>query len=360
VNVTRKGNRWVLDWRENRHRRRAHFTTERDARRALQQKLSQAQGQPPRPTNRQLQELTARFASTKAGNHDTHYGAVTRVLNLLCETVPANVSPATLQPQHLAEFRRALTRYSSNTRIYLETIVRDFLRQAWNTAQIHCPLSELFPRTKGLHTVRRQTLATPEQIAALLSAALPSVKPALTLVATLCREAGARISEACAARAGDWNTATREITIRSVKRHPHRTNPANPTLAAYLDALIPKAADPDALLLTLVNPRGLSLTTHRLHAHWNKARRKARLPRFTPHDLRRTWATEHAEFAPLPVLMELAGWNQPKTAIHYLMSQGREARQKAVARAWNARQAHTLEAPDAGETKPTARKERVN
>jgi len=154
----------------------------------------------------------------------------------------------------------------------------------------------------------------------------------------LAREAGLRISEITKAECGDWNRATRDLTIHSSKNHPARINPANPTLAAYLDALIPPSWPPERKLTALVSPRGMPVTTDTLRGHWHDARRRANAPRITPHDLRRTWATEHAEHAPLPVLMELAGWQAPRTAIHYLMNRGQGAKRAAVARAWNARQ----------------------
>jgi integrase len=358
--VTRRKNRWVLDWREKGKRHRAFFPTEAQARHALILKQTQLQRRPPRSANRELTELTARHLATKAGCHPNHYSATERYLQLLCQTAPANVRPTLLQPQHLVPLRRALLRYSSNTRMQAETILRGFFRQAWNAAKIHCPVNELFPRSAGLRMIRRQTTTTRQQAQAIASAAPLRARAPLQLLAMLGIEAGLRIQEVAEARAGDWNPQGQELTIRSAKMHDARVNPVNPRLAAYLHNLIPPGTDPEIKMTALANPRGTPLSKNSLSTDWTRARRAARQPKVTPHDLRRTWATEHAEHTPLPVLMELAGWKLPRTAIHYLMNRGQEAKRAAVARAWNARQAHTLEAPDVGETKPTPRKERVN
>jgi integrase len=346
--VTRKKNRWVLDWRENGRRRRAHFPTETQARHALVVKHAALHRVPPRSAHHDLQELAARFLAGKAGCHPNHYNAVKHYLDLLCQATPNNVSPLQLQPQHLVPLRRALLRYSGNTRIQAETILRGFFRYAWHIAKIHCPVDELFPRSGGLRVLLRQTTTTREQASAIASAAPLRARAPLQLLATLGIEAGLRIQEVADAQAGDWNPQARELTIRSAKMHEHRVNPVNPRLAAYLDTLIARGTDPETKLTALANPRGTPLSKNSLSTDWTRARRAAKQPKVTPHDLRRTWATEHAEFTPLPVLMELAGWKLPRTAIHYLMARGQEAKRAAVARAWNARQP----APhDAGETK---------
>jgi integrase len=345
--VTRKKNRWVLDWRENGHRHRAHFPTEAQARHALTLKHAELHRQPPRSARRDLQQLAARFLAGKAGCHPNHYAAVEHYLNLLCQTAPANVRPTLLEPQHLVPLRRALLRYSANTRIQAETILRGFFRYGWDTAQIHCPVDQLFPRSGGLRVLLRQTTTTREQAQAIARAAPPRARAALQLLATLGLEAGLRLGEVADARAGDWNRDLAELTIRSAKMHEHRVNPVNPRLAAYLNNLVAPGTDPEINLTALANPRGTPLSKNSLSTDWTRARRAAKQPKVTPHDLRRTWATEHAEFTPLPVLMALAGWLLPRTAIHYLMNRGQEAKRAAVARAWNARQP----APDAGETK---------
>jgi len=362
MNITRKGNRWVLDWYDAGHRRRKHYHTEAQARRAQQQKQRIAAETPPRqPPKHPLALLAEQFAATRAGATPTHYKQTRHVTSLLASHLPPNVPPTQLHPQHFAEFRQHLRRYRTNTRIIYESTVRAFLQWLWKAAHVHAPPSELFPSSR-LRQERRQTTIDPDTAARIINAAPKNTAPLVRLLATLGREAGLRISEVTKAQCGDWNRATRTLTIRSSKNHPHRANPANPTLAAYLDALIPTQAPPDQNLTALLSPTGRAINPITLRRHWQTARRKANAPHITPHDLRRTWATEHADHCPLPVLMELAGWTQPQTAIHYLMSRGQEPKRAAVARAWNARQAHTLEPPDPGpgESQPPQPKKTVN
>jgi len=361
VNVTRKGNRWVLDWRENGRRRRAHFHTEREAHAAATEKARHRTHRP-KPKKSALARLARQFTATKAANQN-YQAHVRRALDLLVRNTPP-ATPAELEPHHMENFFTALRPFKANTRRHYEKLARGFFRWTYRAGHTNTPPDEMIPHGRTQPEPRTQTTdpATTRQI---LQAATtlhkttgrPTDPSAIVrYVATLGLEAGMRISEMQKARAADWNPHTQCLTIRSSKNHPHRTNPVNPALAAYLDTLIARGTNPLTPLTALLTKSRQPIHARTLRKHWNRAREAAGAPQITPHDLRRTWATELAEHAPLPVLMEMAGWSNPRTALFYLMNRGHAARAAAVARAWNARQAHTLES---AEPQPP-RKERPN
>lgn len=358
--ITRKGRRWVHDWRDNGQRKRKWFTSERAARRAARQLADRQANAPPRAKrNQQLAALAAQFTATKAATSEDNYQAIAHCLQELLATIPPNINAARLQANHLTEFRAALRPYKPNTRLKYERTARAFLRWCYRTGSLNTPLDELYPATPHLKPERRQTTADPATLQAITEAAsAPATRrnasqPAIRFMIMLGREAGLRISEMARALCADWNRRAKLLTIRSSKNHPARTNPANPDLAAYLDALIPPAAPPTLPISALVAPNLQPLTKHALRYHWNKARRAAKLPNLNPHDLRRTWATEHAEHAPLPILMDLAGWQSPATALHYIALNSPEAKARAVARAWHANHPEPLEIRELNEEPPT-------
>jgi integrase len=361
VNVTRKANRWVLDWRDNGRRRRAHFHTEPEARAAAIEK-ARPRTQRPKPKKSALARLARQFTATKAAN-ENYQAHVRRALDLLVRNTPP-ARPAELEPHHMENFFTALRPFKANTRRHYEKLARGFFRWTYRAGHTNTPPEELIPHGRTQPEPRTQTAdpATTREIlqaaAALKNQRGPKTDSAAIVryVATLGLEAGMRISEMQRARASDWNRHTHCLTIRSSKNHPHRTNPVNPALAQYLDTLIARGTNALTPLTALLTRNRQPITTPTLRKHWNRARKAAGAPQINPHDLRRTWATELAEHAPLPVLMEMAGWNNPRTALFYLMNRGHAARAAAVARAWNARQhpqADTLQPGQPRERKDT-------
>lgn len=360
MNINKKHNSWVLDWRHAGHRHRKFFPTQAQARRALQRIKAQREARHPRAARTgQLHQLAAQWTATKAGTTPTHQRHLHNVMRRLLEQVPPNVAPERLQAQHFITHRNSLLPLKVNTRIHHAKTVRTFIRWLYRTGNLNATPDEVYPPIHLKHERRETTIDNTTAADILRAAKRPAV---LQLLLALGREAGMRIGEIANAQAQDWNRNTREIAIRSSKNHPTRINPATPALAAYLDTLIPARTPPSLPLSALVSPHGKPLRDAGLRYHWNQARKAAHATHVNPHDLRRTWATEHAEFAPLPVLMELAGWSHPHTAMHYIMKRGQEAKRAAVARAWNARQhphTDTLESHKSGET-PPHEKERIN
>ena len=338
---------WVLDWRHHGRRRRRWFHDEHQARRAAAA-LNPTVGPPPR-ANRRLDKALADYLSTCAGCcKDTfrHHRETVAALRDHLGPFPLDG----LQPQHFTALRQAIAGHAPNTRREKETRIRRCLK--YLHAQGYTPLTcnELFPRTPIPLQLRSDT-ATERQLAAIINAAPPRTRPTVELIAMLGRETGCRISETARAQARDWCPPL--LTIRSSKRSPPRICPANPTLHAYLDALIPADTAARTALTAITN--GKPLSAHHLQALWREAATRAHQP-VTTHDLRRTWASEHAEHAPLPILMALAGWRTATSALHYIHLAAPAAKARAVARAWNARQhpqADTLDRRQPGERKDT-------
>jgi integrase len=343
--INRKGRAWILDWYEGTHRKRRWFTTENDARRALRNIQDRRARRPPKnPTpNKGLAALAREYLATKASLSAGHCYNLRGIVTRLTNTAPPNISPTRLQAHHLEPFRLSLRDHKPNTRRHVETHARAFLRWCCRNGNILTPLDELFPPARA-RAEARTTTASPKSLQKILAAAPPQCRPTVHLLLMLATHAGLRISEVCRARAADWNPRDKLLTIRSAKNHPTRINPTDPELSAYLNTLISPGTPAQAPLTQLASPRHAAIRPDILRRHWNHARLRAGETNINPHDLRRTWATEHAEHAPLPVLMELAGWESAKTALTYIQLAGSiDAKRRAVARAWNANHPEPLE-----------------
>ena len=332
MGIRQHGKHWVSDWRDNQGRRlRRWHTSEQAARRDLQHQIQIRDATQPQPRTRPkpLVQLAQLWMKTKAGLSPKSINTYQSSLRML-DHLPATTARK-LKPEHFAALRHALRQRRINTHLLYLRIIRQFCRWLLTMGYTYQQPSTLLPSDR-LRAERRTTTASPGQLAQLARAATPTTALLLVLGARV----GLRISEIAAARVQDFDHTASTLEIRSVKNHPHRTNPLPPDAAEYLRDLC-AGEPPDQHLTALVAEKGKPIGTAHLRDLWTETATAAGCPQLRPHDLRRTWATAIAEHTSITPLMELAGWTHAATALHYVLT-SQAAKRRAVQKEWKARE----------------------
>jgi len=197
-------------------------------------------------------------------------------------------------------------RYAQSIQYKSARLLKKLLRALEDFGAPHIDL----PRVKPPHP--RPTVATPEQIAALLSHA----GAAMRLFVLLCWQTALRHSEAYAVSPSTWDTANRTVSIR-VKGGNTRTLPVTEEIAKLLDTAAQRATDTHESCISILH--GKPLAKDSVATAWRRLCKKANVEGITPHDLRRTTASQlYRVSGDLRAVQQYLGHDRLTSTIHYL------------------------------------------
>ena len=171
-------------------------------------------------------------------------------------------------------------------------------------------LHEAIPKIGGRRA--RQTIATPQDIAALVTAAPAWLRCAILLAA----HAGFRRSDILRIAPRHFDAAHSTITIEQAKTGKEVTVPVTSELAAILGTLTDD--NPSTPILELL--KGTHVTKQTLGHSWNRLKRKCGVsPDLWLHDLRRTLAVSLYEISKdLRVVEQMLGHQSLAATVQYL------------------------------------------
>ncbi len=280
------------------------------------------------------------LASLSTGSRRTMRQALDVVAGLLtgerCDAETLDWSR--LRYQHTAAIRSTLTeRYAPATANKMLSALRGVLRECWRLGDMK---AEHYQRAVDLDAVKGERLPrgralTMGEVTALfhaLDATSAGARDAAMMA--LLYGAGLRRSEIVALNREDYDPETGALTIRSGKGNKDRlvyaTNGAQDAMNGWLQ----HRGDHSGPLFWPVN-KGGSVEQRRMSDQavllvLRKRAKQASVPRFSPHDLRRTFISHLLERgADLSVVQRLAGHSQVTTTARY-DRRGEEAKRKAI------------------------------
>ncbi len=157
-------------------------------------------------------------------------------------------------------------------------------------------------------------------------AVLPGATPAEMAMVGLMRFAGLRVGEVAALCAEDVDLGAGRLILRQGKGRRDRALPIIQQLAAVLGPVLP-AAGP-----IFRAPRGGPLTRKAISRRLDALAQRAGVPRFTPHQLRHTFATEAIRAGVRPrTLQQLMGHSDLATTALYVEVAGIDIEEAARA-----------------------------
>jgi site-specific recombinase XerD len=235
---------------------------------------------------------------------------------------------ARLRYQHTAALRAVLVeRYQPATANKHLAALRGALREAWQLGQL---TAADYHRAVNIRVVKATTLPrgralTRRELRALLRVCQQDPRPSgardAALLAVL-YGAGLRRSEVVALDLADYNLETGALTIRAAKgrrdRFAYTTTGSRAALAAWLHV---RGMEPGPLIWP-VDQRG-GMTARRMTAQsileiLERRARQARVARFSPHDLRRTFISDLLDAgADITTVAALAGHASVTTTARY-------------------------------------------
>lgn len=345
--VWKKHRRWMADWRDAEgKRRRRSFPTKKQAvahaaraaskARRSRQKAATAEtpGDKPPPESRIWRKWRDQYLATKQAYSSPVLRQTHRHLTLLIAHLPHNQAPENLGPQHLSEFRATYRQAAPGTKARYLSFIRTFFLWLHRAGLLPQNVDWLWPSAAYTPAPRTTTLDP-----ALQEAIEQIAPPAVKYIYMLGRHAGCRIGETQQVQAQDFHPRSQEITIRSEKGYPHRTNPTPAPLTKYLSALT-AGVPPQTNLTTLFSKYGQPIPTDPLGQIWRKWAKKMGLHHIRPHDLRRTLATQMAPHCSIVTLMQFFGWKNVRSAMHYVHNQTQATSRQALTRAYQQEPSH--------------------
>ena len=248
---------------------------------------------------------------------------------------------AGLRYPHAAGIRAALIeRYSPAMANKCLSALRGTLEEAEGLSQI--PFEEYRRAIKALSVVRGETLPRGRalnggEIMALASVCLNDPAPAGrrdAAILALLFACGLRRAEAVALDMADVDTVTGGITVRGGKGRKDRTtyaiNGALEALQVWTEA---RGTAPGPFLLPLAKGGKVAarrMTDQAVYLALKKRARQSRVKGFSPHDLRRTFASEMLDAgADISTVQKMMGHADPTTTARY-DRRGEEAKRKAA------------------------------
>jgi site-specific recombinase XerD len=240
------------------------------------------------------------------------------------ETLPWHL----LRHQHAAAIRAVLAeRYKPATANKTLCALRGVLRECWRLGQI---TAEEYQRAADVKGIKAQTLPrgralTCGELRALFQTCADDKTPAgrrdAALLAVL-YGAGLRRSEAVALDLAHYAPETGALTIRSGKgrkdRIAYATNGAQLALEEWLAA---RGTEPGPLFLPITwygKMEFRRMTTQAVYSALGKRAKEARVERFSPHDLRRTFVSDLLDAgADVSMVQQLAGHSNVGTTQRY-------------------------------------------
>ena len=216
--------------------------------------------------------------------------------------------------------------------------LRGVLKEAWRLGLID---AESYHRAADVKTVKGQTLprgrSLPKgELRALFDACAADSSPAGSrdsAILALLYGAGLRRSEVVALDVGDYNLEDGALTIRAAKGRKDRMGYATNGSALALEAWLEIRGDKAGALFFPVR-RGGHLVEKRMtsQAVFNMIRKRAeeaKVPPFSPHDLRRSFISDLLDAgADLATVQHLAGHSSVNTTARY-DRRGEVAKRKA-------------------------------
>src|SRR5947207_1683406 len=248
---------------------------------------------------------------------------------------------AALRYQHTQAVRAALAaRYAPATANKMLAALRGVLREAWRLGYVS---AEEYHRAADLQAVRGSTLPrgralTVGELRALFAAVAEDTRPATrardaALLAVL-YGAGVRRAEAVALDVADYDAETGALTIRRGKGNKARimyaTNGAREAIAAWLTV---RGPEPGPLFVPVGKAGRIALrrlTPESVFDRLQALAKRARIARFSPHDMRRSFISDLLDNgADLAVVQAMAGHANPSTTARY-DRRGERAKQRAA------------------------------
>jgi site-specific recombinase XerD len=233
-----------------------------------------------------------------------------------------------LRYQHTAALRAALAaRYQPATANKHLAALRGVLREAWQLGQM---TAEEYHRSANLRTVKATTLPRGRALGAGELRALfrvcredqrPSGVRDAALLAVL-YGAGLRRSEVVALDGADYDRETGALTIRGGKGRKDRVAYASNGSRAALAAWLKVRGDEPGALFWPIDQTGC-MVARRMMAQsvlemLQRRARQAGVPRFSPHDLRRTFISDLLDAgADISTVAGLAGHANVQTTARY-------------------------------------------
>lgn len=232
-----------------------------------------------------------------------------------------------LRPQHTAAIRAALAeRYNVSTANHKLAALRSVLKQCWRLSLLD---AETYARCVDLPAVRGSTLPRGRmlgvgEIRALFEACAQDHSPAgrrdAALIAVLAG-GGLRRAEIVALNVADFDPETGALTVSGKGGKARVTYATNGSLLAIEQWLEIRGTEPGALFNPVnkggrIDPR--RVTDQSVYNVLRKRGKQAGLKNFTPHDLRRTFASELLDHgADTSLVQKLLGHSNPQTTMKY-------------------------------------------
>ncbi|MFH1743446.1 MAG: site-specific integrase [bacterium] len=233
-----------------------------------------------------------------------------------------------LKPQHTAAIRAQLAeRYSPATTNHALTALRSVLKQCWRLGLIDVETRSRccdLPPVKG-ETLPRGRMLTTGEIRALFEACANDHTPAgrrdAAVIAVLAG-GGLRRSELVSLDLSDFNPEIGALTVRAGKGGKGRISYAtNGALYAVEEWLEVRGVEPGPLFCPVNKGRKITLrrmTSQSVYNAMQKRGAEADLQAFSPHDLRRTFASELLDRgADTSLVQKLMGHSSPQVTVKY-------------------------------------------
>ena len=282
-------------------------------------------------------------ASLAPGSRRTMRQALDRVAGILTSD-RANAETLdwpSLRYQHTHAVRAALAaRYAPATANKMLASLRGVLREGWRLGRM---TAEEYQRAADLPAVRGTTLPrgralTLGELRALFAAVAEDARPATrardaALLAVL-YGAGVRRAEAVTLDVADYDPDSGALTIRHGKgnkaRMVYATNGARDALAAWLTV---RGREPGPLFVPVDKAGRIilrRLTPESVFDRLGALAKRASIPRFSPHDMRRSFISDLLDNgADLAVVQAMAGHANPATTAEY-DRRGEHAKKRAA------------------------------
>lgn len=245
-----------------------------------------------------------------------------------------------LRFQHASLIRSKLSeRYSPATANKTIAALRGVMKAAWELDYIS---AEDYQRIKGIKGVGGSTLVsgralTEKEIAALLQVCADDLSPAGVrdgVILVLLRAGGLRRAEICSIKLPDYDPVNQTLVVHG-KGNKERELPITPDMQMAINDWLAVRGSGQGALFCPVNKSGKAATGKGLsptsiYVAIRKRAVQAGVKKFTPHDFRRTFASDLLDSgADISIVQKLLGHSQVTTTQRY-DRRGAKVMRKAV------------------------------
>jgi site-specific recombinase XerD len=269
------------------------------------------------PTNRADQNPALVYlARLTPRSRRTQWGALAAIAKLAGGTI-TTLPWSTLRYQHTQMLRAQISDkgWAPATSNRVLAALRGVLKESWRLGLVS---SDDYHRAADLEPIKGYRLPAGRQLPLEQLDALFRVAGARdAAILGLCYGAGLRRAEAAALELADYDTAG-IVTVRAGKGNKARTVPvAGRNREAILAWLIVRGDDPGPLLLARFRSRQ-GLTGQGIQCALARLASVAKVPPFSPHDLRRSFASNLlAAGVDLSTVQRMLGHSSPTTTARY-------------------------------------------